>query len=451
MGEKYSMSLRVRLNCLITLLFISLFVCSSFYIISNARKTIRHEVESTAHLALKLIQIAIASETADTNNAKRLTLLQSLTELDQTRHLHIDIKSPRATLIPTEEFNVLNNTNAPEWFVRLVQPPRTEIRQWLYDSQNPPTGIIIRADPSDEIDETWNEVRSVLILLFVFIILANILVYITIGKYLAPIDTILEGLSGIEKGNYQLELPHFRLPELDRISQRFNHMAKVLLESKGKNRLLTQRSLEIQEEERRHLAQELHDELGQTIAAIKAVAVAISNRESPDKEHTNASVKTIVQYSDHIYQVAKNMMHRLRPSVLDELGLIKALQNMIDDWNSRQDDIFCHFTFADIPSDLSELLKISLFRIIQESLTNVLKHSSASKVSISMNKIESGGKESITLTIEDDGVGMDENKTMSGLGLPGMKERVEMNGGTFKLTSDTNDGLRIEIIVPVII
>ncbi|MCZ6802679.1 MAG: hypothetical protein O7D86_01770 [Proteobacteria bacterium] len=143
------MNLRVRLNLLITLLFISLFVCSSFYIIANARTAVHREVESTAHLALQLIEIAISS---------------------------------------------------------------------------------------DEIDENWTEVRSILILLLVFIILANILVYITIGKYLSPIDTILSGLSDIEKGNYHLELPHFRLPELDRISQQFNHMAKVLLESKARKK-----------------------------------------------------------------------------------------------------------------------------------------------------------------------------------------------------------------------
>jgi len=425
-------------------------VCSSFYIISDARKTVQHEVESTADLALTLIETAISSDPSEAEKLNQLKLLQSLAELDQTRHLYIDIRNTTVTLTPTKEFNVLSNTDAPDWFVKLVQPPPTEIRQWLYNPLSLPTGIFVRADPSDEIDETWYEVRNVLVLLLIFIILANVLVYITVGKYLSPIDTILEGLSGIEKGHYQLELPHFHLPELDRISQQFNHMAKVLLDSKAKNSLLTQRSLEIQEEERRHLAQELHDELGQTIAAIKAVAVAISNNKNPDKEHIDSSVKTIVQYSDHIYQVAKNMMHRLRPSILDELGLIKALQSMIDDWNGRQDEIFCDFTFSDIPSDLSEKLKISLFRIIQESLTNILKHSSASKASISMTKLMFDGTEQIILKIEDDGIGLDENKTTSGLGLSGMKERAEINDGTFELTSNVNNGIKIEIIVPVI-
>lgn len=443
------MSLRVRLNLLITLLFIWLFIFSSFYIISNARKTVQHEVETTADLALKLIHIAISSSRLEQNKDEHLALLNNLSKLDQTRHLYIDIQSADGLLTPNKEFDVLDNTDAPNWFVKLVQPPPTEIRQWFYNPVVNPTGVIIRADPSDEIDETWNEVASMLIFLFLFIILANILLYIAIGKYLSPIDRILEGLSGIEKGDYELKLPHFRLPELDRISQQFNHMAEVLLDSKEKNKSLTQKSLQIQEEERRHLAQELHDELGQTIAAIKAVAVAITNNKQPDKEQVDDSVKTIIDYSDHIYKVAKNMMQRLRPSVLDELGLIKALQNMIDGWNERQDDIFCHFTFSDIPSDLSESLKINLFRIIQESLTNVLKHSSASAVSISMKKENTQDVCNINLIIEDDGIGLDPDKTMTGLGLPGMKERVEMNQGSIEIKNKQDGGLRIEVIVPV--
>lgn len=443
------MSLRIRLNLLITLLFIGLFICSSYYVIANARKAVQHEVESTAHLALQLIQVAISSVSIDAKEQGKLNILDSLSSLDETRHLSIEIRNPSDILTPEEEFSVMQNAKAPSWFVKLVQPPPTEIRRWLNSPTIAPTGIIIRADPTDEIDENWIEVRGMLVFLLIFIVLANSMLYLVIGRYLAPIDTILSGLSDIQKGNYQLELPRFRLPELDRISQQFNHMAKVLSESRDKNQSLTQRSLEIQEEERRHLAQELHDELGQTITAIKAVAAAIMNNKKSDEQHIKSSVKTIIEYSDHIYQVAKNMIHRLRPSVLDEFGLVKALQTMIDDWNSRQDDIFCRFSFSDIPDDLSESLNINLFRIIQESLTNALRHSSANNVLITMNKITKSESGYIILKIQDDGIGIDKENMAMGLGLSGMKERVEMNNGKFELTSDSEPGIEINISIPL--
>ena len=156
-----------------------------------------------------------------------------------------------------------------------------------------------------------------------------------------------------------------------------------------------------------------------------------------------------MQYSDHMYKVAKNMMHRLRPSVLDEFGLVKALQSMIDEWNDNQDTIFCDFTFDDIPSKLSEPIRISLYRIIQESLTNALKYSDASKINIKMKKIKVNNIENINLQIKDNGIGVDQNKIKPSFGLLGMRERVEMNGGEFKFDSRPGSGVQINILVPI--
>lgn len=443
------MSLRLRLNLLITLLFIFLFIISSFYILANARNSVEREVESTARLALQLIQIAIASADIKQDSEKQFRFLDRLAQLEETRHLHIEINNANEVFTPAQAASVTEETNAPDWFVRLVQPPPTELRRWLYNPVIPPTGIMVSADPTDEIEEAWTEVKSLLILLFLFITLANLLVYFVIGRYLAPLATIAEAVTDIEKGNYQQELPRFDLPELNILAQRFNHMTGVLRKSREENRQLTQRSLKIQEDERRHLAQELHDELGQTITAIKAVAVAINNDKTPEPERIRDNVHTILNYSDHMYGVARNMMHRLRPSVLDEFGLVKALQNMIDDWNSRQDDVFCHFEFSEGPATLDETIRISLYRIIQESLTNVLKHASATEITIKLQYLESEKGMSIQLDISDDGIGIDLDNLRPGLGLLGMRERVEMLHGSFQLNTEINKGLKIQIEIPL--
>lgn len=443
------MSLRLRLNLLITLLFIFLFIISSYYILANARNSVQREVESTARLALQLIQLAIASADIEEDSDKQFRFLDKLAQLEETRHLRIELNNANEIFTPVLPSLVADELNAPDWFVRLVQPPPTELRRWVYNPVIPPTGIMVSADPSDEIEEAWTEVKSLLILLFVFISLANLLVYFVIGRYLAPLATITEALTDIEKGNYQQELSRFDLPELNNLSQCFNHMTGVLRKSREENRQLTQRSLKIQEDERRHLAQELHDELGQTITAIKAVAVAINNDRQHEPEQIRDNVHTIVRYSDHMYAVARNMMHRLRPSVLDEFGLVKALQNMIDDWNSRQDDVFCHFEFTEGPKTLDETVKISLYRIIQESLTNVLKHASATDITIKLQYLKSDDQTLIQLDISDDGVGIDLEHLKPGLGLLGMRERVEMLNGQFQLNTDINKGLWIHILIPL--
>jgi len=430
------------------MLLLILFLCSSFYTITNAKRSVRSEVESSTQLALQLIQAASASSLFDAGDQK-LSFLRKLAELKTIRHLHIELRSPTDILVPTDEDSLFEESNAPWWFVSLVRPPATEIRRWLYTPVTKPVDVLIKPDPLDEIHESWIETRNILIFISIFIILANFLIYVLIGLYLSPIEKILDGLSDIRKGHYKMNLPHFSLPELDRISDQFNHMAKVLFETNKRNKFLRQRLLEIQEEERRLLSRELHDELGQTITAIKAVAVSISNKTALEKRFVNSSVKTIVDYSDHVYQVAKNMMHRLRPPILDEFGLIKALQNMVDEWNDNQDKIFCDFRFSNISENLSESLKISLYRIVQESLTNTLKYSKATKITVKVIRTDHDGIKNIELEIYDDGVGLDKDNIKSGFGLLGMKERVEMHNGVFEFSSSQGNGFRISIVIPV--
>ena len=442
------MSLRIRLNIIITTLLLILFLCSSFYTITHAKRSVRSEVESSTQLALQLIQAASTSSIFDAGDQK-LNFLRKLAELKTIRHLHIELRSPTDILVPTDEDSLFEKSEAPWWFVSLVRPPATEIRRWLYTPVTKPVDVLIKPDPLDEIHESWIETRNILIFISIFIILANLFIYVLIGIYLAPIEKILDGLSDIRKGHYKKELPHFALPELNRISSQFNHMTKVLFETNERNKFLRQRLLQIQEEERRLLSRELHDELGQTITAIKAVAVSISNKTALEKRFINSGVKTIVKYSDHMYQVAKNMMQRLRPSILDEFGLIKALQNMVDEWNDNQDNIFCDFRFSNIPDNLSESLKISLYRIIQESLTNALKYSKATKITVKVIRSDHDDMNNIELEIYDDGVGIDDANIKPGLGLLGMKERVEMHNGIFEFSSSQSNGFRISIVIPV--
>jgi len=443
------MSLRVRLNIVITGLLLLLFLYSSYYTISNARRSVHSEIESSTQLALQLIQATTTySLLQDSERGNHLNFLRKLTELKSIRHLRIEIRSPTDILVPSDD-DSYEESDAPYWFIKLIKPPSTEVRRWLYTPVNKPVDILIKPDPFDEINESWVETKNILIFLSVFIFLSNIIIYLLIGFYLSPIEKILDGLSDIKDGNYKLSLPKFNLPELNKISEQFNHMASVLFETNNRNQLLRHRLLEIQEEERRILSQELHDELGQTITAIKAVAVSIPNKPKLEKRYINASVKTIVEYSDHIYHVAKNMMHRLRPSVLDELGLIKALQNMIDEWNSNQDEIFCDFRFSNMPNKLSESLKISIYRIVQESLTNSLKYSKAEKVLVNIKKIIVNDAEKIFLEIHDDGVGIDKEKIKLSFGLLGMKERVEMHGGEFEFFSKQGGGFKISLLIPI--
>ena len=230
------MSLRVRLNLLITTLFLVILLGSSFYVIHNARIAVKGEMESTANLTLQLMESMLASVEMSRQPQLQQQILDNLSRIEATRNLQIHVvrsMTAEHRFPPGLVRNV--KSKAPAWFVKLVSPRPVEFRKVFSGPGMPYTVILIRADPSHEITESWSENRDVLITLLIFIVSANILVFFTLGRELAPVATILEALEGIEKGDYQLRLPHFKLPELNSVAEKFNHMAEVYAGAPDRN------------------------------------------------------------------------------------------------------------------------------------------------------------------------------------------------------------------------
>lgn len=443
------MSLRFRLALLITLLFVAVLCAGSAYAIFNARKTITEEIESAALLTSNMIAASVSAiqNSGDMNLFDEL--LYELARLETTRHMEtiISLDLSAGSAQPLQPASPID-ADAPRWFVNLVKPPVMEFKRVITGIGSSGTEVIIRADPSAEISEAWLETRNFLLLLLLFTALANLLIYFILGRDLAPIEAILSGLERIEQGDYRLRLPKFTSVEFTRISERFNHLAGVLLHNREENRRLTRRSLEIQEEERRHLAQELHDELGQSLSAIKAIATSME-QTPPDADQAVAESAGIIKnMADDMYGVARGMISRLRPAVLDELGLVPAIQQLVDDWNSAHADTFCHLDIRGECSRAADVVKINVYRIIQESLTNVARHAAAKNVYISLEH-PARGSDMIALEIRDDGAGFEPGKTRAGMGLSGVRERVDSMGGEFRLQTGVNNGVNLTIILPM--
>jgi PAS domain S-box-containing protein len=213
-------------------------------------------------------------------------------------------------------------------------------------------------------------------------------------------------------------------------------------------RLLAQHMSEVQESERRHLARELHDELGQCLTAIKTDAVLIRNRSVDNEPKVFASAQAIIDVASHIYDVVHNMITRLRPSPLDDLGLIATLEESISAWQTRQPEINFKLSMSGKLDHLNEMMNMTIFRIVQESITNAVRHAAASEIKISIiNQID----ESIMISITDDGKGMEVLDFHSDVdfGLLGMRERAQSLGGSFQLDSALGEGVAIRVTLPL--
>ncbi len=445
------MSLRVRLALLLLLIFVLIFGLGAIMVIHNARAAVHEETRSTAHLTLSLLELAFSNISQSRHSDLQVILAGRVTELERTRHLQIHVVDRSGRLI-THQFSPESKvqTDAPAWFVALVQPDEEEFRRVLPDNGGPYKEILIKADPSDEISEAWIDARLLLGLMLLSIVLVSSLFFFLLGRWLRPVDSILIALEGIEQGKLDARLPAIDLPELRQIADKFNLMAATLEQTSQSNRQLAERSLVIQEEERRHLAQELHDELGQSISAIKAVAVSIRQRTGDTLPDVADNAETINGISSHIYAVVKGMMQRLRPVILDELGLLPALQEMVDQWNMHHGEMFCVLTVNGDLDQLDDVSRINIYRIVQEALTNIAKHARAEQVSVQLNRVNGDDTvEELQLQIEDDGIGFDPLTARRGLGLLGMQERTEILKGKFSLVSRPGGGVRLNISLPI--
>lgn len=443
------MSLSFRLNLYISLLFVLVLLFGTWLVIANARKAVAQEIEASANLVLQLVTaVTISTETPDRANLQA-ALIRNLSELDDVRHLNVAlVGSDVSPSTPPERDDSLTDARAPVWFAHLVSPAPIEYRRRLTGPDVPYAEIVIRPDPSDEISEAWQESRVVLGLLVLFAALAMGLVYLIISRALKPVDQILDALTIIEGGDFSARLPEFQLPELGRLARQFNHMAEVLETQRRENRELTKRSLAIQESERRHLARELHDELGQSISAIKAVAVSIGRNPEVADSPLRANTESIISICNHIYEVVRVMMNRLRPTVLDELGLQTALERTIDDWNAHHDTVFCRLSTTAGLEPLGEETRIGVYRMVQECLTNVARHAKASKVDVRL-EITNTEPSRLVLRVSDDGIGFDPQQVSGGLGLLGIRERAEALGGEAQINTAPNAGVEVAVSIPL--
>ncbi|WP_025597036.1 histidine kinase [Burkholderia sp. WSM2230] len=218
------------------------------------------------------------------------------------------------------------------------------------------------------------------------------------------------------------------------------------------NRRLANQALQAEEVERRHLARELHDELGQYLNAISLDAARIRDLSAAREPEVHRISLELMQSASHVYRQIGGMIRRLRPIGLDEFGLPSALEHCVDGWRERLPDASFSLTIEGDYTGLSDALTITLYRLVQEGLTNVSKFARNSRVEVFMVRAprdthapaesaqKNGPIDEIVVTMADDGPGVDLDAPRAGLGLIGMRERVEALGGEFHVASRPEGG-----------
>ncbi|MDH4284985.1 MAG: sensor histidine kinase [Gallionellaceae bacterium] len=218
----------------------------------------------------------------------------------------------------------------------------------------------------------------------------------------------------------------------------------------SQNRELTLRLFKAQESERGRLAQELHDELGQWLTAVNLYAHTIANLATDKSSEIYASATKITNSTTQMHNAIRSIIHQLRPQILDELGLGGGLHDLVTQWQLLHPDTICELAIHYEPDNLDETAKITIYRIVQESLTNAAKYAQANNVSIQLRGEQpNDAPPYLILTIKDDGNGIDLSMPSKGMGLAGMQGRALAARGEFLLTSEPGKGTHIEVRLPI--
>ncbi|MDD1621282.1 MAG: histidine kinase [Methylococcaceae bacterium] len=452
------MSLRYQIIFRILLSALCILVLGGAMAIWQARKAVEKEVDSSVHLALQLITLGVADGPVfqKTDDLSRFSALQ------QTRHLSMQLQKPDGERI---HFAGESQPSHPEemppaWFIRWVKGDYPQVEHQLKTRDGQLLTLIIQPQPLDEITEVWQESVAFFASISLLTLLTFLAVNLVFNKSLKSIAVIVEALRIIETGRYRQQLPTFSTQEFDSIAKAINHMTVELEKAQQENRALTQHSLAIQEEERQRLSQELHDEFGQSLTAIKVMAVTAAKRQADAREiadqrdcekcgeMSGTITASIVEICDHLMLVVRSMMQQLHPLVLTELGLKATLEEMVNHWSERNPDLDLTIACGDEVDDLDKTVTIQVFRVIQECLTNVLRHAHARRVSIALESLNQP-QPMLQLQVRDDGQGCDLKTISRGFGLLGIKERVKSLDGELSIQSQPGAGMTITARIPL--
>jgi two-component system sensor histidine kinase UhpB len=449
-------TLKLRVCLIITSLLALLTVADGFYVVSKARDDVHDEVRSTLTLTGHFLDAqldVLRDHWAERGYVMPLFQLRSLSDI---RHVDIRFYDSQGRLLDSNEDVPGRRPTAPRWFTALVHltllPADSQTRTVSFNGAVVGR-LVMAADPTYEIEETWSTSRGLLALLLLFFVMVNVVVWWAVSRALRPIDEVVRALERVRAGDLAVRLEEFPLPELSRLGVGFNHMAETLEDSVSENQRLTRELLNAQEKDRRHLAHELHDEIAQCVSAIHADAVAIRARGG---QGVRESAEAIVQVVAQIKETVRSMIRRIRPAYLQGLGLEAGLREQVAAFRHRNPGILC---VLDVQSDLSRLdeeVAVTIYRIVQESLTNIAVHANARNVLIDVREepvLEADRKDHaararIRLTVTDDGAGFFQLTANRGLGLTGIRERARALGGSCSIVSEPGRGTRIDVVVP---
>ena len=457
----FGRSIRHQVLLAISLMLLIATVAAGTIAVVNGRNAANVEIEASMDFAEGLLRELVRRITAE-NQLGNLDYLVSR-EVEHMRHARIyvqDAGTPpkllRSAASSDDGPSPLGET--PDWFERLMMPKGGEDHTRVIPVPNSERQIILKGDPDDEIAEKWQQLSSLAIVASISMLLLVGAFYFVLGWILTPLQALARGLVALEAGESarRLEIP--RVVEIADISLKFNSLAASLDQTRAENGELYKQIQSVQEDERREIARELHDEAGPCLFGITASAESI-NRISGKLD--DESARRIITRTDEILSIAdrlkamnRALLKRLHPVSIGKVPLPALIKDLINDFDRRHPEIRIVADIGAFIRAYGEKVDLTVYRATQEALTNAVRHSQADNITIELREetARAGSGDLapgilISLRVSDDGIGLKPG-ARAGFGLSAMRERVLSAGGTLAVEARNPRGTAISIKIP---
>ncbi len=433
--------LRDRICLLLTVVAALLLLLSSLGWARATRDAVHEEVEAATRVAEQWLQVLAAEAEAEPERfAARLVAVGRLRANELTMYAadgRLLYRSPGPTYKAGRE--------VPQWFAALMTP-QFQPRQLNAGERT----LVLRPDASRSVLDAWDELLLIAGWAAALLALLWFAARRGIERMLAPLSALEDALAHGAEGRFDTRLPRHGVVELDRLADNYNRLVTQLDRSLLRNARLEEdqafaHALNARlEEERRQLARELHDELGQSVTAVRAIAGAIVQR-SADHPGLHGSAQAILALTGQMQDGVRAILHSLRRNDTPAaVRLTTALQDYCAHWAALYPAITLSPQLDSIDRSLREDFCLAVLRLLQESLTNVARHADADRVVVVLSSDAAG----LQLSVRDNGRGFDLERRSERYGLAGMRERVGAWGGTLDIASLPGGGTHVQVRLP---
>jgi two-component system, NarL family, sensor histidine kinase UhpB len=446
------LSLRSRINVLMALVLALGLAINVARLVLEAGPRVQAEDQSVTRLAREFVETIVVGLNEAADPEARLD--QIVGDLKRLRHVSITRQTDDIATAPGEAGDEDDDARSvPAWFTALVHPAKTSVSvpTSIHGKTN---ALVITSIPNDEIAEIWDGILTQVEVGSAVALALFLITMIVVGRALAPLHELSQAMAEIESGFYNVHIEPGGAPELAAICTRLNHLAVTLGEALEEKRQLAERAVSLQDLEREEIARELHDEFGPYLFALRVHAGALmrlAKAPAPDAEGVRKHGGAILEQVHELQQFTRRILERLRPVGLAELGLREALSALSQFWNESHPDVAIETTISQALGETGETAQLTIYRVVQESLTNVFRHARATAVNVSIEPAErpagaQGSRDYALVRVCDNGRGLKPDEKF-GLGLTGMRERILALGGTLSVVSGEG-GVVIEAMVP---